>query len=84
MGDFYGRHLMGLQVAVTNSNNQVDALINALQGCIGIERRLNRAINALVSEFQAYQTMIGTIFASVDRIISKNDILVGEIKHQLK
>jgi hypothetical protein len=41
-------------------------------------------VSALVSEFQSYQTMTGTIFASVDRIISKNNILVEEIKHQLK
>lgn len=70
--------LRGMQEAIDESNSQIDKLVISLQGSTGMERRLNKSINILISELQTYLTMTDTIFSSVDRIISKSDIIIHE------
>ena len=70
--------LRGMQEAIDQSNYQINKFVISLQGSTGMERRLNKSINSLISELQTYLTMTDTIFSSVDRIISKSDILIHE------
>ena len=44
---------------------------------MGMERRLNRAISMLVSELEEYLLMTETIASSIDRIISKGEVIIG-------
>lgn len=69
-----GLHKM--QNGIEQSDSQIDRFIVALQGSTGMERRLNKSINSLISELQTYLTMTDTMSSSIDRIISKSDVVI--------
>lgn len=73
------KEMTGLQMAIRDSNVKIDGLIMAMQSCKGMERRLNRAVDDLIREFGNYQIMTETILASIDRIKSKNNIVISEL-----
>src|SRR5699024_9108461 len=63
--------LENMQAAIYGSNVNIEGFISLLRGCLGMERRLNKAISSLISEFEEYLQMTDTISSSVDRILSK-------------
>ncbi|MCH5180243.1 MAG: hypothetical protein J1F32_03395 [Erysipelotrichales bacterium] len=70
------KYLYEMQVGINESNSQIEKFIESLRKSIGMERRLNKSINSLISELQVYLTMTDTIFASVDRIIIKSKFII--------
>ena len=69
--------LGGMQNAIYDSDEKIERFIDALRGSMGMERRLNRAISMLVSELEEYLLMTETIASSIDRIISKGEVIIG-------
>ena len=69
--------LEGMQDAIYDSDGKIEGFIIALRGSMGIERRLNKAISSLISELEEYLLMTETMASSIDRIISKSEIVKG-------
>lgn len=69
--------LSSMQNAIYNSDERIERFIDVLHGSTGMERRLNRAISMLVSELEEYLLMTETIASSIDRIISKGEVVMG-------
>ena len=72
--------LVEMQAAISDSNEKVDGLIAALKGNMGMERRLTKAITSLITEMQTYLTMTETIYASIDRLTSKSEMVIAELE----
>ncbi len=72
--------LLETKVAITNSNAQIAMVMESSRGCLGIEKRLNKAINELNNMLQDYLTMTGTVFSSIDRIVSKSDMVIDALQ----
>ena len=70
--------LKDLQKSINFTDDKIDKFIVSLQGNIGIERNLTKAINILILELQKYLTTTSTIYSSIDRISSKIDIIVTD------
>lgn len=64
-----------LKVSMQNTKGNVGDFISVLQDNMGIERRLTRATNSLVTELEAYLNMTDTMSASIDRIITKGNAI---------
>ena len=74
--------LENMQDAIYDSNENIESFIGVLRGCLGMERRLNKAISSLISELEGYLQMTDTMASSVDRILSKGDVVIGALKKQ--
>lgn len=74
--------LKGMQDAIYDSNGKIESFIIALRGSIGMERRLNKAISSLISELEEYLLMTETMASSIDRIISKGEIVIGALEKE--
>ena len=72
--------LKGMQGAIYDSDGKIEEFIVALRGSMGMESRLNTAISLLVSELEEYLLMTQTIASSIDRIISKGEIVVAVLE----
>ena len=72
--------LSTINTNIDSSNTKVEELINVLESCMGIERRLNKATNSLIEELESYLVMTDTIKSSVDRITSKGRMVIEDIK----
>lgn len=73
------KSLKEMQSVIWNSDEKVEGFISSLRGCMGMERRLNRAISLSISELEAYLTLTDTMSSSIDRIISKTDIVLANM-----
>ena len=67
-----------MQSAIYTSNVSIEGIIHATESCMGVERRLTKAIKSLVSELQGYLTMTNMMVSSIDRIISRSSIMLEE------
>lgn len=74
--------LENMQDAIYGSNENIESFIGVLRGCLGMERRLNKAISSLISELEEYLQMTDTMASSVDRILSKGEVVIGALKKQ--
>ena len=72
--------LENMQDAIYGSNENIESFIGVLRGCLGMERRLNKAISSLISELEEYLQMTDTMASSVDRILSKGEVVIGALK----
>lgn len=71
--------LIGMKESMIATDLNVDNYISVLRKSIGMERRLNKALMALISELEAYLQMTNTMESSIDRIISKTDIVLDSV-----
>ena len=71
--------LRGMQEAVYCSNSNIGGFVDVLRGSLGVERRLNKAISTLISELEKYLKMTDTMYASIDRILSKGQIVIDAL-----
>ena len=69
-----------MQVSIKGSNEKIESFISVLQNTLGIERKLSQAVSALIVEFQAYLRETDIMYSSIDRIISKSDIVIEKIE----
>lgn len=72
--------LEGMQGALYDSNEQIEAFVDVLRGSMGMERRLNKAISLLISELEKYLLMTETMYSSIDRIISKGQVVIRALE----
>lgn len=72
--------LKNMQNAIYGSNENIESFISVLRGCLGIERRLNKAISSLISELEVYLQMTDTMSSSVDRILGKGEIVIDTLR----
>ncbi len=71
--------LAGMQNAIYDCDGKIEGFIIAMRGNMGMERRLNKAISTLISELDKYLLMTQTMASSIDRIISKGEIVIGAL-----
>lgn len=76
--------LKGMQDAIYRSKASIEGVIDKSQVCLGMERRLNKAITTLISELNEYLQMTDTMCSSVDRILSKGEIVIDTLTFQTK
>lgn len=69
--------LQGMQDSIQDSDEQVECFVEPLRKCLGIERKLTKAINTLIAQLENYLTMIDTMVSSIDRIVSKSEIVIS-------
>lgn len=67
--------LQDMQDSMVESDEKVGEFITVLKNTMGMERKLNRAINELILQLEAYLSMTSTIDSSIDRIVSKSQIV---------
>lgn len=71
--------LQELQEAINGSNVQIIGLIDVLRGNLGMERRLNKAIVALITGLEEYLSTTETMYSSIDRILAKGDLVIDNL-----
>lgn len=75
----YLKSLNGMQVAIANSNESVEALKKSMENSKGLERSLNQAIRFCVEDLSTYIGNTQRISISIDKIIAKSRFVVGDI-----
>lgn len=70
--------LIGMQKEIIGSNEKMQSFVSALRSTLGIERKLNQAINSLISEFEVYLSETDSMSSSIDRIIAKSNMIFNE------
>lgn len=65
------QELEGMKKAIEMSNEQFRSLVNAANGCRGIERRFNKAIGSLTTGLDEYLSTTEIMYASIDRLITR-------------
>lgn len=71
--------LYGMKIGIISSNEKVDEMINMFASSKGIERKLTQAVNSLEEQMYNYLGIMNTMVSSIDRIICKAELLVGNI-----
>lgn len=71
--------LTNTKTAIKESNSKIEDLIASLRRSMGIERRLNKAISSLAFELTEYLKITETMAASIDRIMSKAEVIINEL-----
>ena len=72
--------LRGMQEAIYCSNSNIGGFVDVLRGSLGVERRLNKAISTLIAELEKYLKMTDTMYASIDRISAKGQIVIDALE----
>lgn len=75
--------LAELRDTIKGTDDKIDNFISVLQTSVGIERRLTKAITNMIGELEAYLSMTDTMSSSIERIISKSDVVVNNIKNNM-
>lgn len=70
--------LIEMQNAIEDSNKKIELLINGLRTGLGIEKKLNQALSNLISEFEVYLSETDAMYSSIDRILLKSEMILGE------
>ena len=65
-----------MQQAIDTSNQQVVGFENSLQGCMGLERQLNKSLSAVISEIEQYISITDSMKSSCERMISRSNIAI--------
>jgi len=71
--------LKGMKQTIATSDGQIKNFVNVMYGSLGMERRLSKAITSLITELESYLSMTKTIDSSIDRIVSKSEIVINSI-----
>ena len=59
------------------SNDGMVVLINSLSSTMGIERKLTKAARQLQEGLSAYIAMTDKMAASIDRILTKSELIIS-------
>ena len=73
--------LAELRSTMKDTDDKIDSFIAVLQNSVGIERRLTKAITNQIAELEAYLSMTDTMSSSIERIISKSDVVIANIQN---
>lgn len=72
--------LKSMQGEIHDSNGKIEGFVTVLRGIIGVERKLNKAITSLIMELESYLRVTDTMSSSIDRIISKGNLVVEKLE----
>lgn len=72
------KELVGIKDAFSKSCNDVAMVTNNLKSFLGLERRLNRAVSSLLGQINEYSSMSETIGSSIERIVGKGQVVLGD------
>lgn len=75
--------LEDLQHEISNSDKHIVSFVSVMQQSKGVERRLTKAINTLTNEFDKYLTMTDSLMSSIDRMISKSNIVIESLLKEI-
>ena len=64
--------------AIHQSNISIEGLITSLESSMGFERKLTKAITILINELNSYLSMTNTMASSIERIMTKTEILTND------
>lgn len=64
---------------ITESNKKIENMILSLKSMKGMERKLTQAVNSLEEQMHTYVFIMESANSSIDRIITKSELLVGKI-----
>ena len=67
-----------MQNSIRESNEKMKMFIYILKNTLGLERRLNQAITALITQFEYYLRETETMYSSIDRILSKSALVIHD------
>ena len=70
--------LRDMKAVIMESDKEVESFIDALEDNLGLERRLTKSMTSLINELNGYLSMTETMAASVDRILSKSERVIGK------
>ena len=73
--------LAELRDTITGTDSKIDDFISVLQTTVGVERRLTKAVTKLIAQLEAYLSMTDTMSSSIERIISKSEVVISSIKN---
>lgn len=76
----YLKTLYGMKEAIKDSNDGIKSMVNSFNKSKGMERTLNQAIVLLEIKMNDYLITMEQIMASIDRIIERGILIVGDIK----
>lgn len=70
--------LKEMQQSIQKTDKQYESFISMINQVKGYERTLNKAANSLISALERYLQTTGKMSASIDRIISKSKVVLGD------
>ena len=73
------KELYTIKEIIKTSNIQFENMVSTFVCVKGVERRLNQATNCLEEQMRIYLSIMNAAISSIDRIISKSELLVGTI-----
>lgn len=68
--------LKNMQRAIDNSNEPIEGFENSLRSCLGLERQLNKSLNATIDGLDQYLSITDSMKSSIDRMISRSNIAI--------
>lgn len=71
--------LKEMQASISNSDRQIESFMGEVRQVLGYERTLTKAVNALILSLERYMQATGQMSSSIDRIVSKSSIVLGNI-----
>lgn len=74
--------LYDMKKAIKISNNKFEEMVSTFVSMKGIERRLTQSINSLEEQMVIYLSIMNAANSSIDRIISKSELLVGKVNFE--
>lgn len=69
--------LTEMQSSIADSDRQIESFIVVVRQVLGYERTLTKAVNALINSIERYMQATGQMSSSIDRIVSKSNIILG-------
>lgn len=71
--------LYSMKESIIISNSKIEDMISSFMSIKGAERKLTQAANSLEEQMRTYLAIMNAANSSIDRIISKSELLVGKI-----
>lgn len=75
--------LYSMKNAIVTSNSQLENMISTFIGIKGAERKLTQSVCSLEEQMHIYLGIMNAANSSIDRIISKSELLVGKINFDI-
>ena len=71
--------LYNMKESIRESNDKIEEMITSFTSIKGMERRLTQSVNSLEEQMKTYLFIMDSANSSIDRIISKSELLIGKI-----
>ena len=78
------KELYSMRESIKESNNKIEDMISSFISVKGMERKLTQSVNSLEEQMNIYLFIMEAAISSIDRIITKAELLVGKIDFEIK